>query len=474
METNNIKEKINLVINKCKEEDLYLQIISDFFKQGITKISNSLESLKILPNKNERVLKENFEKNIKIIINSIENEIKPGLIIYNVLSCIYGSFYGDALGAFYMFSKDSKNIQKNIYKIPYFNGEKGQATNDYEIAMSLAYAIMDNPSKESLDPNYLYFYYGAWSTSNPLRIENTIKNALSKFNFNQFLPNKTNFKYIENEIYKNNNNSLSNRFLMRKSTFIIWIFYRFYGEINIAFNEISDNKPLLDLYLKIKNLSHLDNICTHPNAITDIVSSFYCIMGLGILYGLRAKNILHKIECLCEDEYFKKKGDEKEKNFSNFFLSHFNTINSRDFDFSKFFGVNTSKNCVNNKDIGWYGHAFLLTIYYLLNYDNYESESGFIDIMNEICNLGGDIEANCCIVGGIIGPIFGMSNFGKHFFSSLECIPSKRYIYSIALMVPYIIYLKKSNKDIKLIQNERYFLQTILTLLYDKIELDFS
>ena len=88
--------------------------------------------------------------------------------------------------------------------------------------------------------------------------------------------------------------------------------------------------------------------------------------------------------------------------------------------------------------------------------------------------LGGDIEANCCIVGGIIGPIFGMSNFGKHFFSSLESIPSKRYIYSIALMVPYIIYLKKSNKDIKLIQNERYFLQTILTLLYDKIELDFS
>ena len=170
METNNIKEKINLVINKCKEEDLYLQIISDFFKQGITKISNSLESFKILPNKNERALKENFEKNIKIIINSIENEIKPGLIIYNVLSCIYGSFYGDALGAFYMFSKDSKNIQKNIYKIPYFNGEKGQATNDYEIAMSLAYAIMDNPSKESLDPNYLYFYYGAWSTSNPLRI----------------------------------------------------------------------------------------------------------------------------------------------------------------------------------------------------------------------------------------------------------------------------------------------------------------
>ena len=469
MEANNIKEKINLVINKCVEEDIYLRIMSDFFRQGITKTSNSLVSLKILPPINENALKENFEKNIKIIITSIKNEIRPGLIIYNVLSCIYGSFYGDTLGAFFMFSKDSKDIQKELYKIPYFDGKKGQATNDYEMAMSLAYAIMDNPSKESLIPNYLYFYYGAWSSSNPLRIENTIKSALSKFSFNQFHPIKSEFKNIEDEIYKNNKNSLSNRFLMRKSTFIIWIYYRFYGEINNAFNEISDNKPLLKLYLKIKNLSHIDNICTHPNASIDIISSFYCIMGLGILYGLRAKNILHKIECLCEDKYFKKEGDQNEKNFSYFFLSNFNIINSRNFDFNKFFGDIRSKN-----DIGWYGHAFLLTIYYLLNYDNYESETGFIDIMNEICNLGGDIEANCCIVGGIIGPIFGMSNFGKHFFKSLESISSTRYIYSIALMVPYIIYLKKSNKDIKLIQNERYFLQTILTLLYDKIELDFS
>ena len=474
MEANNIKEKINLVIKKCVKEDIYLGIMSDFFRQGITKTSNSLVSLNILPSIKEKALIENFEKNIKIIIASIENEIKPGLIIYNVLSCIYGSFYGDALGAFYMFSKDPKDIQNKLYKIPYFDGQNGQATNDYEIAMSLAYAIMDNPSKESLIPNYLYFYYGAWYTSNPLRVENIIKIALSKFNFNQFHPIKSEFKNIEDEIYKINKNSLSNRFLMRKSTFIIWIFYRFYGEINNAFNEISDNKPLLNLYLKIKNLSHIDNICTHPNAYTDIISSFYCIMGLGILYGLRAKNILHKIECLCEDEYFKKKGDQNEKIFSDFFLSHFNIINSRNFDFNKFFGDIKSKNCVNNNDKTRYDHAFLLTIYYLLNYDNYESETGFIDIMNEICNLGGDTEANCCIVGGIIGPIFGMSNFGKHFFNSLESISSKRYIYSIALMVPYIIYLKKSNKDIKLIQNERYFLQTILTLLYDEIELDFS
>ena len=62
MEANNIKEKINLVINKCVEEDLYLRIMSDFFRQGITKTSNSLVSLKILPSIKERALKDNFEK----------------------------------------------------------------------------------------------------------------------------------------------------------------------------------------------------------------------------------------------------------------------------------------------------------------------------------------------------------------------------------------------------------------------------
>ena len=445
--------------------------MSDFFRQGITKSSKTLECRKILPNKTESNLKINFEKNIKKIIELIENEIKPSLIIYNVLSCMYGSFYGDAFGAFYKLSK-SKNINKNLMKkAQYFGGEKVQIASGYEMAMSLAYAIMDNPFKETLDENYLYFYYGAWSISNPLNIEDTTKNAISKFDFRQFHPIKSEFKNIKDKIYNANYNSFSNGFLMRKSTFIIWIFYRFYGEINKAFNEISDIKPLISLYIRIKNLSHIDNICTHPNPITDIVSSFYCIMGLGVLLGLRPKIILQKIKSLCE--YLKKKGEKYEKEFNNSLLIHFNNFTSRNFDFSKFFGDITSKNCVNNNDIEHFKHSFLLTIYYLLNYEDYEAESGFIDIIIEICELGGDTEANCCIVGGIIGPIFGMSNFGKEFFDSLRAV-SKRYIYSVALMVLYVIYLIKSNKNIELIHNKHYFLQTILTLLYDDFELDFS
>ena len=470
---NNIKEKIEQVVNRCIEDDIYSSIMSDYFDKGIVKNSFCLESLEILPHLNEKQLKKNFEENIKRIIYCINNEIKPGLILHNVLSCIYGAFYGDILGSFCEFAPYNKNNHKKIFKQkPVFGGQIGQVTDDSEMAMSMAFAIMDNPSKETIDVNYLYFYYGAWSKSGPLDIGNTTQNAFKKFDFKNCHPKKSGFKNVEYDLYDNNFESLSNGFLMRKSTFIAWLFYRFYGEINKAFNEIKDTKPLLNLYEKIKELSRIDNKCSHPNAEADVASAFYCIMALGALFKLRPNNILFKLECLCQNEYFNK--DDIDKNFKNFFLHHLNLFKSNNFNFDFYFGSTQSNSCVNTKGIGWYGHAFKLVIYYLLNYEKYEEKTGFEDIMKEICNLGGDTDTNCCIVGGIIGPIFGMQNFGKNFQTSLGLIPQNRDMYSIPLMVLYIMYLQKSNKNDELIKNERYFLQTILTLLYDEIDIDLS
>jgi ADP-ribosylglycohydrolase len=473
MNNNFIKEKIDEVVNRCKEDDIYSNIMADYFDKGIVKTSYCLESLQILPHLKEKELKKNFEENIKRIIYCINNEIKPGLIIYNVLSCIYGAFYGDVLGSFCEFSEFNKNNHYKIFKNPpVFGGQIGQVTDDSEMSMSMAFAIMDNPSKETIDENYLYFYYGAWSKSGPLDIGTTTKKAFEKFDFKQYHPKKSGFKYIEYDLYSNNFESLSNGFLMRKSTFIVWLFYRFYREINKAFNEIKDTEPLLNLYNKIKDLSRIDNKCTHPNAEADVASSFYCIMALGALFKLRPNNILYKLECLCQNDYFKK--EDIDKAFSNFFLSHLNKFKSNNFDFYYFFGNKQSNDCVNNHGMGWYGHGFKLVIYYLLNYEKYEEKTGFETIMKEICDLGGDTDTNCCIVGGIIGPIFGMQNFGPNFQKSLGLIPQNRDMYSIAIMVLYIIYLDKSNKNDELIKNERYFLQTILTLLYDEIDIDLS
>ena len=68
--------------------------------------------------------------------------------------------------------------------------------------------------------------------------------------------------------------------------------------------------------------------------------------------------------------------------------------------------------------MGFYLHAFKLTLYFLYHFDDIEKnrpDKKFREIMIMICNLGGDTDTNCCIVGAVIGPLIGMKNFGFEF-----------------------------------------------------------
>ena len=55
----------------------------------------------------------------------------------------------------------------------------------------------------------------------------------------------------------------------------------------------------------------------------------------------------------------------------------------------------------------------------------------------------------------------------------IELIPPNRTIYSVFFALIFMIYLKKSNSDNKLIENDKYFLEQILTLFYGAIYLKF-
>ena len=92
--------------------------------------------------------------------------------------------------------------------------------------------------------------------------------------------------------------------------------------------------------------------------------------------------------------------------------------------------------------------------------------------MSQICNLGGDTDTNACIVGSVIGPLIGFSNFSD-FDKIINVIPPSRAIYSIALMYLYVRYLKISIRNNEVIQNNRYFLKIILDLLYGEVEIDY-
>ena len=472
-----IKEIINYIISKCSDIEIYSNVIKDFYTKGIDEPSACLESLGI-PHKKKEELQSNFKKNNEKLINFIKSLIKEyekndkekELDLYKVLSCIYGAFVGDAVGAFCEFHKPSeKNRNKIFHDNPVFGQLKGQATDDSEMSMSFAYAIMENPEKENLDINYLYFYYGAWAKSKPIDIGHTTKDSFKNFDFIKFHPKKKNFEIANNEFFQKNYKSLSNGFLMRKSTFIAWFYYRFYYDVKSSFNDINDNKNLLQLYIKIKGLAYIDDRCTHPNLETCVVSSFYCIMALGAISGLRANNIIDKLYYLCKDNYFKT-ASEEEKKVSNFIIQCIDRFKSTKFD-KKNFIKEGNEDCIT-KHIGWYIHSFKLTLYYLINYEMINEKKRFQTILEEICNFGGDTDTNCCIVGGVIGPLDGFCHFGEYFTKVLDVIPRNRYLFSISLMVPYINYLKNSKRKNNS-QEEHYFLKTILSMLYDEIEMDY-
>ena len=472
-----INFRILKVISQCKDTQIYSNIMSDIFKNGPTKSSIYIQSMNILPMLSESELKNNFIKNINKIISYIKNITNnPNHEFYRILSCIYGAFLGDAMGAFCENDKPSKYNGNKIfnYDITVIGGVKGQVTDDSEMALSLAYAIMDNPNRDYLNTDYIYFYYGAWFRTNPLDYGHTTKNALKNFDFNEYNPNLNQFQKLEGTIIQKNYNSLSNGFLMRKSPFIVWYYYRFYNEISYVFNK-NDIDSFYLLYKKIRDLSYLDNKITNPNYQTNVASGFYCLMALMAIYGFNSQNIIEKIYNLCKSNYFiNPKIEDDEKIVSQHIINYINLFKSPKFDIDKEFGdLNSSESVYIN--MGYYLHALKLTLYFLCKFEGFGGTPefrGYKSIMNKICELGGDTDTNCCIVGAVIGPLIGLSGFQDYFIQMINVIPPHRAIYSVALAVLFVIYLKKSTYDNNLVLNDKYFLQQILTMLYGDIDLN--
>ena len=479
----NINSKIDLFLSQCNDVQIYSTIMQELFTNGLFKPSKQIVSFQILPNLTENQLNNNFNKNIKKLIEHIKKIIKSQSHddMYKVLSCIYGAFLGDAMGAFCEFEQPNKKNSAKIFRLDntVIGGVPGQVTDDSEMALSLAYAIMDNPKKEQLIIDYLYFYYGAWFQTKPLDFGNTTKIALKDFNFIKNHPNLNNFKEIEKIIFEKNYNSLSNGFLMRKSPFIAWLYYRFSDEIDKAFNksnnDINDINGLSMLFLKIRTLSHSDNRCTNPNIEVNVASSFYCLLALMALKGLNSHMIINNLINFCKCSYFKNlQKEDEERLVSKSILNYLKMFRQKDFDLWKTFGDIKNEECVFHK-MGYYMHALKLLLYFLYNFDNIEPNSPqkkYRTIMNQICDLGGDTDTNCCIVGAVIGPLIGMNNFGKELNKMIELIPPDRALYSVSMILLFIIYLKKSNKNENLVKDDKYFLKQILTMLYGDIELD--
>ena len=394
-------------------------------------------------NLDEYLIKENIENIINRLnsINFDNNKHK-----YLTLSCIFGAFLGDSIGSNCEFSYPSQKNYELIFKNIKGKFRPGEVTDDSEMAMSAAFAYIDANNEMDLRiQDLIYYYFCLWGASHPKDIGNTTVNALKFWNPNSNIKQTKFNRAIKEAINKQNWNSLSNGFLMRISTFIVFYYYTHYENIYIKiqnfFSHISYDNELNDeliyLYLDIFNESTKNIEVTHPNFENCISSAVFTLL---VLTGMIRKNA-SDIYFLFRIISFSKKFIECHKSYLNIAQ----TVQKKYYTIIKEIESNTKFSVFEN--MGYYIHGFKLSIYYLYKYPKMgliNDNNLYYNIMCEICNLGGDTDTNCSIVGTIIGPLIGYKNFRSELFEKLiRFIPENRTQYNSAFMYIFVDYLEK-------------------------------
>ena len=469
------KQQIDKLLENCNNSEIYNNIQKEFFKNNIYTPNIILHSLKF-PNLPKYEIEKNINKNIDILINYVY-KINENTDLYNSLSCIFGSFLADALGSYCEFKMPSRENSKLIFVgNNNFNVEKGSVTDDSEMGMALAFSIMDSYEKNILNADFISYYYGLWHSSSPNDIGSTTVNALQYFEFYNYklLDNNNNsyFDEVKNKIKNVNNHSLTNGYLMRKSVFYVFVFYRYYQQIKIAFEEAEKNNliKLYELFNNIKNISKIDNECTHPNPETTTASAYTSLMALGALQKIEPSKIityiLNMIKLINENSNLN--ADNLDIELGKYIENMTNIFSDEKFDFWSYF---TSKENNVYDYIGWYKHSFRLILYFMTNFDNVNKNKGekniFRYIIDNICDIGGDTDTNAAIVGSVIGPLIGYNVFKDDLNYMLKL---GRKMYYPIFMVLYLDYLEKSMKNNELIYNRKNFIKMIATIIYGRID----
>lgn len=472
------KSEIILIYEKYKNKEEYNKFMQNLFS-GLSKKDFSFLLGTSLTKDG---LINNFQNNVNALVNHIyqlnENE-EQNKDIYNCLSCIFGAFLGDATGAYCEFKgPNMNNIKKIFVGKPMFGDDPGQITDDSEMGIANAFALMDNPKYSDINSDYCFYFYGLWHSSKPKDEGITTRKALKNFKASDFIKNENNYTAAFQEIKKNNSKSMANGFLMRTSPFIVWCYFRFKNQIENIFKKDNDNhENLFKLFEIIRDLAYKDNICTHPNDSLCISHSIFAIMSFGAICELKPAKILNIIEELLKNDFFNKNKNTDTLNIKNMII---NELDNYKKDEKKLLGkiensfqyfTKGDKNV--NTHMGFYFHAFRLTLYFLYYFDEIKGEHNFTKfrtIINQICAFGGDTDTNAAIVGTVIGPLIGYKKFGDAEFKKMvSLVPNKRFIFSPALMIIYVYFIK----DYKNIDDSRRnFLKMLLMTAFKTIDVN--
>jgi hypothetical protein len=224
----------------------------------------------------------------------------------------------------------------------------------------------------------------------------------------------------------------------------------------------------LGLYNNIKKEIIKDSSLTHPNDEIPIIASIFAFMVQCTLFDYSSKQVLEKMDILLSNDIFDKE-ESLELKVKKFVYDTLEDFKKPGFDKNIYF-----KNIF--EFMGYYVHAIRLSLYYVYDFDNIKPMKGYTKyrtIMNDINNFGGDTDTNSAIVGQIIGPLIGFSNFGnKDMTKILNHVSPSRFQYSASLVYFFIDYLEKNIKNKS--QNNKgniprfNFIRNLLKMIYCK------
>ena len=284
-----------------------------------------------------------FKKNINTIkqkIYSIITNKKENRDMYIILSTIYGAFLADSMGSFCEFKLFNKNNHMSIFNPKVHSIFKpGQVTDDSEMAMSQAYAIMDNSNYQTLNNHLIYYYYLIWYNSHPLDIGITTRNALNTLNikYDVNITSENIFsEKIKNIIKNKNYGSLANGLLMRISPILTW-FYTINKNYIQNILETKSTEKYYDLYNKIFIEVEKDGQLTHPNKENSVAASIFIFTGVCAMeQKYTGKEILDMLNILFKHNDFNDKKEEKV--LKNHFYNFLKDFGKSDFLEDKYFG----------------------------------------------------------------------------------------------------------------------------------------
>ncbi len=276
-----------------------------------------------------------------------------------------GSLIGDACGATLEFFNQEITKEIAIKAMQMDGGGRlsigaGQITDDGELSLSLARALIDCSPLDGLPLSRIGANYIRWCLSNPFDIGNTCRKAFG-IRFTQTNDKISLGEYMINNSVTSNWFSESNGSLMRIVPLAIW-------SVNLNHNLIMHN-------------ARMDALLSHPNIICQDCNALYC---LTITYLIKHPGDVERALILAEDLI--KTGTICEK-VKNWFEESKNSL--------------STFNCKVN--VGHVKHAFILAFHFLRKKTKYE------EAVLETLMKGGDTDTNCAIVGGMIGALHGIN-----------------------------------------------------------------